>query len=177
MSEEYRSILVGTIGLTAAAFGALLLTLSRGGVVAGAQSIKSTVRIAAIAIVLQLGHFVEEAVTGFPHRFPQILGLAQWPMRFFVWFNLIWCAIWILACWGLYARRQVALFPLWFLGLASVVNGVAHPVLALRAGGYFPGLFTSPLIGIAGVLVLTMLASVTRKTRGSGVNGMKETSS
>jgi hypothetical protein len=113
------------------------------------------------AIILQAGHFVEESMTGFPRRFPQVIGLAPWPARFFFWFNLFWLATWVVSCWGLLARRRAALFPLWFLAIACVANGVAHPALALRTGEYFPGLFTSPVVGIAGVLLLKRLIAVT----------------
>lgn len=54
---------------------------------------------------------------------------------------------------------------LWFLGIAGVVNGVAHPALAqlaLRAGSYFPGLITSPLIGGLGLTLLRRLTSITQ---------------
>ena len=66
-----------------------------------------------------------------------------------------------MSAWGLGRRRQVALFPLWFLGIASVANGLIHPLLALNAGGYFPGLVTSPLVGAVGALLLARLSRVT----------------
>ena len=62
---------------------------------------------------------------------------------------------------GLARRRQVALFPLWFLGIAGVANGLAHPLLALNAGAYFSGLVTSPLVAIVGALLLARLVRVT----------------
>ena len=63
--------------------------------------------------------------------------------------------------WGLARRWQVALFPLWFLGVAGVANGLFHPLLALDAGGYFPGLVTSLLVAAVGLLLLAQLARVT----------------
>jgi len=47
-------------------------------------------------------------------------------------------AIWVLALFAARAGLVIALFPLWFLGLGMVLNLLAHPILALRAGGYFP---------------------------------------
>jgi hypothetical protein len=82
-------------------------------------------------------------------------------LRVFVSFNLAWLGIWALSAWGLARRHQVALFPLWFLGIASVANGLAHPLLALNAGGYFPGLATSPLVAAVGALLLVRLSRVT----------------
>jgi hypothetical protein len=39
-------------------------------------------------------------------------------------------------------------------------NGVAHPLLSVATGGYFPGLDTSPVIGI-GVALLSRLWKTT----------------
>jgi hypothetical protein len=55
-------------------------------------------------------------------------------------------------------RRRAALFPLWFLAIGGVANGLAHPSFSLRTGGYFPGLVTSPLVGFASLLLLRRLA-------------------
>lgn len=161
MTEELRSILLGTAGLSVAGVIALGLTLARGGVDASAPRLRTTVRLAAVALLFQAAHFAEEAATGFHHRFPELLGLARWSLRFFVSFNLAWLAIWALSIWGLSVRRRAALFPLWFLGIACVANGLAHPVLSVRAGGYFPGLVTSPLVGVVGTLLLRRLIAIT----------------
>ena len=94
-------------------------------------------------------------------RFPAVFGLAPLSLPLFVSFNLACLGIWALSAWGLARRRQVALFPLWFLGIASVANGLAHPLLALNGGGYFPGLATSPLVAAVGALLLARLSRVT----------------
>jgi uncharacterized protein with HXXEE motif len=167
MNEQLRSILTGTAGLSVAAVIALILTLARDGIGASQTRLRSAVRLAIAAILVQSAHFAEELATGFHQRFPELLGLAPWSVRFFVSFNLIWLAAWVLGVFGLAARWRVALFPLWFLGLGCVVNGIAHPLFSLRTGGYFPGLVTSPLVGVAGVLLLRGLSRVTDANSGS----------
>ena len=162
MSDQLRSILLGTAGLSVAAVIALLLTLLRGGVEASRQELRMAVRLAFITTLVQAGHFAEELATGFHRRFPELLGLSPWSLRFFVSFNLVWLAVWGLSLWGLAARRRIALFPLWFLGIGCVVNGLAHPALSVRTGGYFPGLVTSPLVGALGILLLRRLGLITR---------------
>jgi hypothetical protein len=127
--------------------------------------VRGAARAGAVAIALQAAHFAEELATGFERRFPESLGLAPWSVRFFVALNLLWLAAWVASVPGLRARRRAALFPLWFLALAAVANGVGHPLLAARAGGYFPGLFTSPLVGVAGAVLLWRLGSVTDGAR------------
>ena len=46
---------------------------------------------------------------------------------------------------------RIAFLPVWFFVLAQLANAVAHPILAIVAGGYFPGLATSPVVGIVGL--------------------------
>ena len=118
-------------------------------------------RAAIIAVLVQGAHFAEELATGFHRRFPEVLGFEPWPVAFFVPFNLLWLAVWSLSIWGLAARQWTALFPLWFLGIASVANALAHPLLSFRAGAYFPGLVSSPFVGIAGAVLLAHLVRVT----------------
>lgn len=161
MSEELRSIVLGTAGLSVAGVIALFLTLGHGSVDASKTQLRSAVRLVVVAVILQAAHFVEEFATGFHHRFPELLGLTPWSLRFFVSFNLFWLAVWSLSTWGLAARRRAALFPLWFPGLGCVANGLAHPLFSVRDGGYFPGLLTSPLVGVVGILLLRRLSLVT----------------
>lgn len=156
-----RSILLGTAGLGVAAAFALWLTVARGGVTGTQAQVRSAVRIAAAVIMVQTLHFVEELFTGFHRQFPELLGLSPWRASFFVGFNLAWVAVWALSCWGLAVRRHAALFPLWFLGLAALANGVAHPVLSVRGGAYFPGVLTAPFVGIAGLILVRRLVQLT----------------
>lgn len=161
MNEEVLSVLLGTAGLTVACVIALFITLLRPGISAEKTGLQATARVAVLAILIQATHFVEELATGFHKRFPDLLGLAPWPPRFFVSFNLIWLAIWSLSIWGLKARQRPALFPLWFLAIGCIANGLAHPLFAILTGGYFPGLVTSPFAGLVGVLLLRRLFLIT----------------
>jgi hypothetical protein len=43
-----------------------------------------------------------------------------------------------------------------------MLTGMAHPLMAAASGGYFPGLTTSPVIGVAGLLLWSRLRSATR---------------
>ncbi len=115
---------------------------------------------ALLAVAVQCLHFVEEFVTGFYVHYPRLLGLDPWTPSFFVAFNLGWIAIWCLAVAGLQREMRVALVPIWFLALASVVNAVAHPGMAVAVEGYFPGLWTSPVCGVVGVVLVLQLRAV-----------------
>ncbi len=162
MPGEFTSIVAGTIGLDIAAVVAVSLTVARGAAVAGSVELSATARLATLALTAQLAHFAEEAATGFYQRFPQLLGLAPWSLGFFVAFNLLWIAIWGISIRGLIRRHHLALFALWFLAIGSMANGLAHPLLSLTVGGYFPGLVTSPLVGLLGVLLFRRLLSITK---------------
>jgi len=118
--------------------------------------------VAAGAILLQCIHFGEEYLTGFEVRFPAVFGRSPIPESVFVAFNLAWLGIWLGCLLGARAGRAVAIWPLWFLALALMLNGVAHPLLALRTGGYFPGLISAPIAGVMGLCLAIELVRSTR---------------
>lgn len=165
MHEALYSVLVGTAGLSLAALMALLLTVTRSVGDPDPLARRSLVRLIALAILLQSLHFTEELLTGFHMRFPEMLGLRPWSITFFVGFNLFWIAVWGGSLAGVHRQLRAALFPLWFLGIACAANGIAHPLFSVVERGYFPGLWSSPLVGIAGFLLLRGLAAFTRAER------------
>ncbi len=120
------------------------------------------VRLYLLGLALQCLHVIEEFTTDFYLEFPRFLGLAPWTPDFFVAFNLVWIAIWVLSAIGFREGIRLAMAPIWFFALGMAVNGVAHPALALAAGGYFPGLWTSPLVGVLGVVLSTRLFAATQ---------------
>jgi hypothetical protein len=66
-------------------------------------------------------------------------------------------------CWFVPVRRG---WPsgtplMWGWGLVEVANGFGHLGLAAAAGGYFPGLFTAPLLIAAGAWLLSRLVART----------------
>lgn len=159
MGTGVSSILIGTSGLTVATVVALTLTISRSGV--AAEQVSRLRWISSLLVLLQVAHVAEEYLLHFHLRFPGLLGLPPWPGEFLVAFNVAWLAIWGAAIAGVTKLPRIAAFPLWFLAIASAANGIVHPLLALADGGYFPGLWTSPFVGILGVLLLRSLASAT----------------
>jgi hypothetical protein len=119
------------------------------------------------ACVVQTAHFAEELFTDFPRLFPLAFGLSPWSWVSFAVFNLGWLLIWMASLRAATQGHRFAEWPLWFLALALALNGIAHPVLALRAQGYFPGLWTSTLAGIIGLLLLRHLFRLTRRAPGA----------
>jgi Protein of unknown function with HXXEE motif len=164
VNENLRSVLAGTAGLSAGAVVALLLTILRRPVDGDLVGRERTARIFLIGLAAQCLHFMEEFVTRFQDRFPALLGLPAWSEIFFVVFNLIWLSVWILSAIGLQRGYRLVLFPIWFFAIAAIANGIAHPLLAVVADGYFPGLITSPVVGVVGVLLWLRLQALTRSS-------------
>jgi hypothetical protein len=167
MNDGFRSILPSAVVLGAAAVTALYLTLSRGWAEESRTHIRGAVRVVLVAIFFQAGHFVEELSAGFHEQLPALFGLPPMPLQFFVSFNVAWLIIWSISTWGLTVHSRASLFPLWFLGIGCAMNGVAHPALSILAGGYFPGLLTSPVVGILGVILLRRLRDITHAVASS----------
>jgi len=122
--------------------------------IAAAQSL-------AVALTIQGIHFTEEAITGFPERLGALLGLPAMPMSFFVVFNIALLAAWIASVPAIRSGKTIAFFTAWFLAIAGMFNAIAHPLLAVAAGGYFPGLLTSPVIGAAAIWLCLRLRVAT----------------
>ncbi len=155
------SVLVGTSGLTAAAIAAIYLTLTRQSPPENKAARRKAAQALGLAIVVQGIHFAEEAVTGFHERFPELFDLPAWPLSFFIIFNVAWLVVWTVSIRRLRAGWRAALFSAWFLAIAGIMNGVAHPLFAIAARGYFPGLVSSPLICVAGAFLWVRLRRAT----------------
>jgi hypothetical protein len=120
-----------------------------------------------VAVLIQAIHIAEEARTGFHEQLPALLGMPAMPFRGFIAFNLTWLLIWCVSVPGLRAARPLAYFAAWFLAIAGVLNGVGHHAFAIAVGGYFPGLFTSPLIAFAAAwLAVRLFAASERPAAG-----------
>jgi len=138
------------------------LAISRAVIAADERARKAAAVMLLAGTLVQSAHFAEEATTGFHTAFPALFGLPPIGFPVFVGFNLVWLILWLASVPGVFAGHRAALFAAWFLAIAGMLNGVAHPLLAAAAGGYFPGLATSPLIGIAGLLLWQRLHRATR---------------
>lgn len=170
MNQSVQSELVGTAGLAVAAIAAAFLTVLRVPVAVRADERRRTTALFVVGVLFQALHFAEEYATRFFDRFPSVLGLSSWSPNFFVIFNVCWIGIWVCAAFGLHAGYRSAFFPAWFFAIAAIANGIAHPLLSLRVGGYFPGLVTSPILGVVGLLLWSRLIAATTSRR-RGVRG------
>lgn len=110
-----------------------------------------------INIGIQSLHFLEEYLTGFQTEFPRLFGYT-WSDHQFVIFNILWLGVLILNGAGVYSGIRLSyLLVYFFVIVGGIANGVAHPLLSLIKGGYFPGLFTSPFLLVVGIVLLSKL--------------------
>ena len=155
------SFLPSILALGLAALAAWSLTRGRGSPPESAAARHAASVALALSLLIQTIHFVEEAATGFDVRLGPLFGLPEMPRTAFLVFNLIWIGIWVASIPGLREARPLAFFAAWFLAIAGMINGIAHPLLALAAEGYFPGLVSSPFIGLASVWLWVRLRRAT----------------
>ena len=113
-----------------------------------------------VALAIFLVHACEEFLTGFQRRFPALVG-DHWTDTQFLVFNTAWFVTFVLAGWGLRRRRPLAVLIVLFLALGGGIgNGVAHLLLVVMQGSYFPGAWTAPLCPIAGAALLRQLFTI-----------------
>jgi hypothetical protein len=115
-----------------------------------------------LALSIQFLHFTEEYVYGFHLRVGELMaGMPPFNTNTFVAFNMIAYCLFLLAGVGMYKGMKWAMIVVWFFTMAGVLgNAVLHPLLALRVGGYYPGLFTSFAYWIVGPILFMRLWEV-----------------
>lgn len=151
------------VGSAAVAFFAWLATGYR-------RPVQSRSVIAAYlgAVAFQIVHLAEEWNQDFPHEFSALTGSSRdWQLdSFLAMFVFAFGALWVAAGAGTLLGLRVANYFLWFYGLgAGLINAIAHFVLPIAAGGYFPGLITAPGHLLCSVLLLRLLVVEDRHLR------------
>jgi hypothetical protein len=112
-----------------------------------------------LALAIQFLHFTEEYLYGFQFRVTEILdGTPPFTADVFVAFNMIAYCLFLLGGLGMYKGLKFPMIVVWFFTIAATLgNAVLHPLLAVRVGGYFPGLFTSFAYLILGPILFMRL--------------------
>lgn len=97
-----------------------------------------------VALAIQFLHFTEEYLTDFTTEMPALLNEPPYPVEFWLTFNMIAYAIFILGGISLFSKnKSYSIIPLFFLLIGVILNSVAHFLISIFTGGYFPGLFTA----------------------------------
>jgi|TARA_Y100000310_G_scaffold301582_1_gene338169 hypothetical protein len=156
------SVLPSALVLGLVALIALRLSLSRRSPPENLLARKAVARALVFTVGVQSVHFAEEAATGFHEQFPALFGMPAMPFAVFVLVNLAFLGMWVASVWGVRSASTAAFFATWFLAIAGMVNGIAHPLLAIAAGDYFPGLASSPISGGASIWLWLQLRRATQ---------------
>ncbi len=108
-------------------------------------------------IALQMLHLGEEYLTGFQTALPALVG-EEWSDSQFLIFNFIWLFIFTSAAIGVFQKFTTAYLIVFFYAImGGIVNGIAHPLLSIFQGNYFPGTFTALPALVVGYLLLRLL--------------------
>ena len=163
-TQVMLNLLPSIFVLGLAALAAWLLARDRPSPVNRTAERFAAARMFFVAIVVQALHFTEETLTRFNEQLPALFGMPSISFEGFVVFNLGWLVVWIVSIPVLRSGRPFAFFAAWFLAIAGMANGVIHPLLAMAKGGYFPGLFTSPISGLSSMWLWHKLRKATQPT-------------
>lgn len=97
-----------------------------------------------LLVAIQFLHFTEEYLTGFNVKLPALLGQAPYPMEYWIIFNMIAYFVFIMGGIILYKQiKELLIIPIFFILTAVIINSIAHLLLSIYVGGYFPGLITA----------------------------------
>ena len=108
-----------------------------------------------LALAIQLIHFTEEYLTGFTTALPKLLGSVPYPVDYWLTFNMVAYALFILGGIVLYKRiKEYMIIPLFFILFGVLFNGIAHVLLSIYVKGYFPGLYTALIYLVLGPVML-----------------------
>ncbi len=163
---QSSSLIPTMTALAAPAAAAVILTVVRPRLRADLRRSRRLLVVVGLTIAAQAVHFGEELLTELYVAFPTTFGFPAAQQSVFVWANMTALAVWGAALIALRQGHVLALLPLWFLGLAELLNLFLHPYLALKTGGYYPGVVTAPLVGVLGILTIRQLTRVTAKDLG-----------
>lgn len=161
MNENIQSMLLAPAGLFVPFILAIVFTIIRPLKDLSIDVRQKFVGLFLIGVACQCAHLIEEFSTGIHRLFPPLFGLAPVSAEAFIGFNVFWIGVWSVSAVGFMHSSRVALIPIWFFALAMCLNGVAHPLLSVWVGGYFPGLITSPIAGVMGFLITRELLRIT----------------
>ena len=113
-----------------------------------------------VALAIQFLHFTEEYIYGFHLRVTEITaGMPPFNPNVFLAFNMIAYCLFLLAGLGMYRGKKFPMVLVWFFTIAGVLgNAILHLLLAVKVGGYFPGLYTSFAGWLVGPVILKRLS-------------------
>ena len=103
----------------------------------------------------QFIHFLEEFLTGFETKLPELFGQDPYQTNTWVSFNMIAYFIFILGGIALYKNlKGPSIIAIFFILFGVMFNGIAHVGTSIYTAGYFPGLYTALAYLILGPILI-----------------------
>lgn len=121
-----------------------------------------------LALGIQFLHFTEEYLTDFTVVVPDLLGRGEYPMDYWVVFNMVAYFVFTIGGIILFKRiKELMIIPLFFILAGVLFNSIGHVLISLYVGGYFSGLYTALIYLAIGPI---LLKRVLDETRNAGKN-------
>jgi hypothetical protein len=110
------------------------------------------------SIVVQALHFTEEYRGRLYETLPPLFGFDPFTAKQFGMFNIVWLVIFMTAAVGVFKGVRLALLVVWFMALLGCIgNALFHGWLAIRIGGYVPGVVTAFFNLPLGIILIALL--------------------
>ena len=116
-----------------------------------------------LALGIQFIHFTEEYLTDFTKAVPNLLGTEEYPMEYWIVFNMVAYFVFIMGGIVLFKKiKELMIIPLFFILVGVLLNSIGHILISLYVGGYFSGLYTALIYVIIGPLLIKRVFDETR---------------
>lgn len=111
-----------------------------------------------LGLGFQFLHFAEEHAFAFDRRFGLLFGGKPYGHNLFVSFNMAAYFMFILGGLGFYKNIKPLMFiAMFFIVYGMIGNAIGHIGFCIASGGYFPGIYTSFLNIIPGILLIRVM--------------------
>ncbi|MCP4976762.1 MAG: hypothetical protein GY931_11425 [Maribacter sp.] len=116
-----------------------------------------------LALGIQFIHFTEEYLTDFTVVVPHLLGQVEYPLDYWLVFNMVAYFIFIIGGIILFKKiKELMIIPLFFILVGVLLNSIGHVLISLYVGGYFSGLYTALIYVIIGPILIKRVLDETK---------------
>ncbi len=124
-----------------------------------------------LVLGIQFIHFTEEYLTDFIIEVPKLLGREEYPVDYWLIFNMVAYFIFIIGGIILFKRiKELMIIPLFFVVVGVILNSIGHIIISIYVGGYFSGLYTALIYAIIGPLLMKRIFDETKTIRTNNEN-------
>lgn len=118
------------------------------------------------ALGIQFIHFAEEYLTDFTVVVPHLLGREEYPLDYWLVFNMVAYFIFIIGGIILFKKiKELMIIPLFFILVGVLLNSIGHILISLYVGEYFSGLYTALIYVIIGPILIKRVLDETNATQ------------